>query len=75
MQRFGQPIAPEAFHRTVLSGCQFVALMMDAHAAKQCSVPPGAGSMIDTVLGGFTNLSFITDFFAADWRVQAQRSA
>jgi hypothetical protein len=67
MQEMGHPMSMDAFRRTVLSGCQFVALMMDALVVKKCSKPPGAPSIIDTALKGFTDLSFMSDTFAADW--------
>ena len=66
----GRPaLSKNAFHRTMLSGCQFVALMIDAGAVKECSVPPGARCVNDTILRGFSELGTISLTFAADWCV------
>ena len=43
----GRPaLSKNAFHRTMLSGCQFVALMIDADAVKECSAPFKPGEAV-----------------------------
>ena len=55
----------------MISGAEFVKMMMRADSVAKCAVPPGMPGMVDTTLKGFTGLGFLLRLGASHWWVQA----
>jgi hypothetical protein len=71
-QAMGRTVSAEDFHTALISGAEFVEMMMKADSVAKCAVPPGMPGMVDTTLKGFTGLGSLLRLGASHWCVQAR---
>ena len=67
MQATRRPGTALQLSAAVVSGRQFLSMVVQAHSVAECTVPAGAPSLIDTTLSGVHELSCLLHSYAPDW--------
>jgi hypothetical protein len=67
VQATERAVSAEVVHTAVRSAFGFVCAMRAADNLEQCAVPVGAPSLVDTTVGGFSDLAAAFQLYAPDW--------